>query len=116
MPKLANNQVRDAVNERRDFMNNNQTLYSASNWRDDDGLYVVYSYGNHYPAYVYDYGTKTWFGNETKSSRTTERHKTQARPDGYIDWCSTSYLQSIIRHGSYAAHCARAVTREVSVA
>ena len=116
MPKLANNQMRDAVNERRDFMTSNQTPYSQSNWWHGAELYIVYSYGEHYPMYVYDYGTKTWFGNETKSSRTTERHKTHARPDGYIDWCSASYLQSIIRHGSYAAHCARAVTREVSVA
>jgi len=112
MSKLANNQMRDAVNKRQRFTNTNDTVYSING----SNLYVVYSYTHKYPMYLYDYETKTWFGNETKSSRTTERHKTQTRPDGYIDWCSTSYLQSIIRHGSYAAHCARAVTREVSVA
>lgn len=112
MTKLANNQVRDAVNRCQRFTNNNDTMFSING----SNIYVVYSYGNHYPMYVYDYETKTWFGNETRSSVTTQRHKTHAKPDGYIDWCSTSYLQSIIHHGSYAAHCARAVTREVSVA
>jgi hypothetical protein len=100
--------MRDAVNRRQCFANTNDTVYSISiNGRN---LYVVYSYGAHYPMYLYDYETQTWFGNETKSSVTTQRHKTQTRPDGYIDWCSTPHLLSIIHHGSYAAHCARAVT------
>jgi hypothetical protein len=114
MPRLTNAQVRDAVNERRHFMNNNQTLYSASNWRDDGDLYIVYSYGTHYPVYVYDNIARQWFGNNDKSSPTTERHKTQARPDGDIRWASTDYLRAMILAGSYVNHTAQRVMREVA--
>ena len=114
MPRLANNQVRDAVNERRAFMTNNQTLYSSSNWREDGSLYIVYSYGTHYPMYVYDNIACQWFGNETKSSSTTERHKTHARPDGDIRWASTDYLRAMILAGSYVNHTAQRVMRELA--
>ena len=119
--KLTNNQMRDAVNRRQCFANTNATVYATNGsnlytvytWNNPD---TVHSHGALYPLYLYDYETRTWFGNETKLSVTAQRHKTQTRPDGYIDWCSTPYLLSIIYHGSYAAHCAQAVTREGSVA
>ena len=41
--------------------------------------YVVWSY-DHWPLYIYDYQAKHWFGNETKYSRTTSKHSTQANP------------------------------------
>lgn len=41
--------------------------------------YVVWSY-DHWPLYIYDYQTQHWFGNETKYSRTTSKHSTQANP------------------------------------
>ena len=107
MPKIANNEMRGAVNKRLTFTNNNSTVYSDNS----STLYTVWSYGRHYPMYVYDKDTSSWFGNDHKSTRTTERHKTLTRPDGDIKWCTTEFLHSIIAAGSYAAHCALIVSR-----
>jgi hypothetical protein len=107
MPKIANRQMRDAVNKRQSFTNNNFTAFSTNS----NTLYVVWSYGRHYPMYVYDKDTSSWFGNDDKSTRTTNRHKIQTRPDGDIKWCTRDFLHSIIDCGSYAAHCARVVAR-----
>ena len=109
MPKLANNQVRDAVDKRQLFTNTNDTVHSDFT---SPELYVVYSYGSHYPMYVYDNIARQWFGNETRSTPTTERHKTQARPDGDIRWVSTDYLRAMILAGSYVNHTAQRVLRE----
>ena len=113
MPKLANNQVRDAVNKRQLFANNNDTLYAEFPSHE---LYVVYSYGVHYPMYVYDNIARQWFGNETRSTPTTERHKPIARPDGDIRWVSTDYLRAMILAGSYVNHAAQRVMRERAAA
>jgi len=113
MPRLANNQVRDAVNERRAFMTNNETITSSISSK---GLYVVYSYGEHYPMYVYDSIARQWFGNADWTTPTTERHKTHARPDGDIRWASTDYLRALILAGSYVNHAAQRVMRERAAA
>jgi len=46
-------------------------------------LYVVYSYGYHFPTFVAETtedGTTAWYENESRHSQTTGRHKSQARP------------------------------------
>ena len=105
---LANNQVREYVNDRRPFKNNNGTMLAT--YRHD--LYVVYSYGEHYPMYVYDCIAKQWFGNNSESSVATQRHLTQARPDGDITWASKDYLRALVIAGSYANYAAQTVLRE----
>jgi hypothetical protein len=45
-------------------------------------LYVVYSYGLHFPMYVYDYAADKWYENTDKYSSTTSKQQGQARP-----WC-----------------------------
>ena len=44
----------------------------------DEEQYVVYSYGHHYPMFIYAGGM--WFENEDKSSQSTERQRSQCRP------------------------------------
>lgn len=43
-------------------------------------LYIVYSYGEHWPLLVFDRATGEWWANEDKYSATTSRHMTQCRP------------------------------------
>jgi len=50
----------------------------------EDDYYVVYSYGYHYPMFVYHKLTDTWYENTTKYSHTTTCHKNSARPDNVI--------------------------------
>lgn len=70
--KTSNKNAAQYVKSRSPFTGNN----TFGNWWHDS--YVVYSYGDHYPLYVYKNGS--WFENETKYSTTTSKHKTQLRP------------------------------------
>lgn len=41
--------------------------------------YVVYSYGEHFPIYLYK--NNCWYFNTTKYSPTTQRHQQYAKPN-----------------------------------
>lgn len=61
--------------------------------------YTVYSYGLHYPMYVYDYEACQWYGNKDKSTPTTERHKSKFKPYSVAQWVDTDTLDSIAMAG-----------------
>lgn len=60
-----------------------------------EGVYVVYSYGYHYPMFAYLNGT--WYENSDKYSVTTSKHHGQARPAGDTVKVNTEDLQRLIR-------------------
>ena len=105
MARIANVDMGDAVSSLTPFENSNGSVFG----RDVDDMYVAYSYGKHFPMYVYDYASRSWFGNNTEQySPTTTRHQRLARPDvADINWVDTDYLTDMVHSGSYAAHCAR---------
>ena len=103
MAKVSNREVGDLVNKREQFVTNNETITSSINSK---GLYVVYSYGQHFPMYAHDADTNQWFGNSDKYSRTTSRHQSHARPDADIHWTDTDTMSALVNSGSYAAACA----------
>lgn len=74
--RLSNRQVRKYVEQCFPFSNSNKTLYG--DWKGK--LFVVWSYGSHWPLFIYDPASEKWFENATSSSRTTSRHRSQARP------------------------------------
>lgn len=59
----------------------NGTIFAR--WTTPD-TYVVYSYGTHWPLHICvvnpDNGSRIWFSNEDKHSRTTSKHYGQAHP------------------------------------
>jgi hypothetical protein len=61
--------------------------------------YTVYSYGLHYPMYVYDYEACQWYGNADKSTRTTERHKNLVKPYSVAQWVDTETIRHISLEG-----------------
>lgn len=61
--------------------------------------YVVFSYGYHYPMYVYDYEACQWYGNADKSTPTTQRHKTRFEPYSVAQWVDTDTLTRIATSG-----------------
>lgn len=79
-------------------------------------LYVVYSYGTHFPMYVYDasacvfggFGNVlskgVWLGNTNKYSTTTSRHQSKCRPDTVHKWMDTEGLKDVIHQGGYTKH------------
>ena len=66
--------AREYVQKLLPFHNSNKQLYAQ--WEDD--LYVVYSYGRHWPLYINWKGV--WFANISKVSRTTTKHASQTHP------------------------------------
>jgi hypothetical protein len=62
-------------------------------------VYAIYSYGFHFPMYVYDEQTQQWLGNSSKYSRTTSSHQSKYRPSEVAKWFDTTTLEDIVRHG-----------------
>lgn len=62
-------------------------------------LYVVYSYGEHFPMYVYSQDSGDWFENGNRYSNTTTRHKSQARPTSNTIKVDTDTIREIVAFG-----------------
>lgn len=81
-----------------------------------DGLYCVYSYGQHFPMYVYDseatlFDEKgnpirkgVWLGNTDRYSVTTSKHQGKCRPRTVDKWLNTEQLKDVIYEGGYVRH------------
>lgn len=69
----------------------------------DRRVYVIYSYGHHFPMYVYDEESRQWLGNKSKYSRTTSTHQSKYRPSEVADWFDTAELKAILMYG-YIGH------------
>lgn len=70
--KVSNASARAQVQARIPFEGNNtfgEYLGAA---------YVVFSYGNHWPLFVYIDGT--WYENQERYSNTTSKHRSQLHP------------------------------------
>ena len=96
--RVSNSKARDMVNMLEEFQGSNMFAQWYS-W--DEGanrLYVVYSYGRHFPMYVYDDRENKWVGNKDKYSRSTTRHQSQARPSDEITWLDTDAIKDVINY------------------
>ncbi len=102
VPRINNDEMREYVMSRREFYGSNTRGQYICD------LYVVYSYGEHFPMYIYDTRFDKWYGNGGKYSRSTSRHQSQARPAGVdIQWLGRSHMQSIVTHNGIAGLVAR---------
>ena len=114
MDTISNNEMSEFTTHQQHFRNNNGTVYTKS--INHEQLYVVYSYGEHWPMYVHDNVSHTWFGNGDRYSRpTTNRHTVMATPDIHPEdmvYVSKDILQDIISFGGYTEYCADRVIRQ----
>ena len=62
-------------------------------------VYAIYSYGSHFPMYVWDEQTCEWYGNSDKYSRTTSSHQSKYRPSEVARWFDTTALKRIVDRG-----------------
>lgn len=69
-------------------------------------VYVIYSYGQHFPMYVYDSETEQWYGNYDKYSRTTSTHQSKYRPYEVAKMMDTESLKRVVQYGyvGYITH------------
>ena len=95
MEKVANKNCRRLVEKRLEFDGSN--LYARNIGR----LYVVYSYGPHYPMYIYRKGW--WYENSDGYSPSTGKHHSSARPyySNNITKADTKTLKQIITREEY---------------
>ena len=73
MNRIANKNSRIHTTNKESFEGSN--LYA----KDVKKCYVVFSYGLHFPLYIFKEGN--WYENESNYSITTSKHKFQSRPN-----------------------------------
>ena len=78
------------VRARRGFTASKNRMFG----RQLPGLYIVYSWGTHWPLYIYDDSVDQWYGCNEKHARSTSRHANvcQPVPCEEIEWCNNSAM------------------------
>jgi hypothetical protein len=109
MTRIANRKAAEYVNRKEFFKGSN--IFGFWSWsyggyvqhleREVSGggnsLYIVTSYGNHFPMLVFDPKAEKWYHNTDKYSSTTSRHQSRVGRRG--EGMTTDQLKAIIRHG-----------------
>lgn len=98
MALTALSDMRNKVEARMLFKGN--SVFSV--WEGE--LYVVYSYGYHFPMYVWDGAIREWIGNTDKYSSTTSRHQGKCRPNNVRFEMTTSELRQLINHRGFVQY------------
>lgn len=83
--RVANKNCRHFVAARVPFIGSNMYAERRTASHGNSDIYVVYSYGVHWPLYIAEVpadacGQITWYENAERFSRSTARHASQARP------------------------------------
>lgn len=120
MRRVANSKARPYVQSKLTFMGSNlwgEWITDPEN-SDDLGRYVVFSYGYHFPMWVYDMHSCQWYGNQDKFSQSTSRHCSQTIPVARdeITWLSTGFMCKLVRLGYRELIARRIITGERIVA
>lgn len=89
--KTSGTRARPYVQNRQAFTNHNGQLFGR--W-ETPLLYVVYSYGDHWPLFVHD--GFDWYENEDKYSPTTSKHRSQTHPHCETTKVSRTWLRNFI--------------------
>lgn len=79
-PRIANREASMYARDKREFRANNIFAQWVGYRMGEGERYVVYSYGTHWPLYIFDPVTNCWYGNSSKYSATTSKHAGQANP------------------------------------
>lgn len=100
MSRIANRDSSKYVSHFKEFSGSN--MYSLHHMSKNKHTYVVYSFGIHWPMWVYDYVTREWYGMLSKASPTTSKQQTQSHPDvpnEDIHWFEEAMMVEIARYG-----------------
>lgn len=100
LDRVPNRGSNKYVSDLKEFRGSN--MYSLHLEGKAKHTYVVYSYGAHWPMWVYDYVTREWYGMLSKASPTTSKQQTQSHPDvpnERIHWFDKHMMVEIATHG-----------------
>ncbi len=103
--KVSNKDVPYLVGKRTNFRTSQGSVFSQWTITETCGqLYVVYSYGDHWPLAVYEDMTGTWYVNTDRYSNTTSRHASLVRRgipgDAKVVSLRVEDMLAVLRHGS----------------
>lgn len=104
--KIANRDARRHVQSRTAFVGSN--LFGTT----IGDNYAVFSYGIHWPLFIYSNGA--WFENEERHSVTTSKHRSQSHPHCPTILLSKSWTQTLLTQGFQALAKARILNGEVA--
>lgn len=94
--KLPLRKVREMVQSKRVFEGN--SVYG--DWAAEKGaLYVVYSYGTHWPLFIWSPLEQRWFENSSRYSTTTSRHRSACHPHCDTIQRPLQWMKDLIRLG-----------------
>ncbi len=69
-------------------------------WQPSDDIYVVYSYGEHHPMYIYSSLLNEWFENGDKyDSPSSKRHYAQLKPNSSTHIKSHEFMVNLTKMG-----------------
>jgi len=94
---VANISCKEYVDNKKPFEGSN--LFGE--WFDDQ-FYVVFSYGYHFPIYVYNKLDNKWYKNTNKYSITTSKHQSQAMPSCECTDLTLSQIRDLLNLHSWA--------------
>ena len=78
MERIANQNAREYVQRNEPFQGSNMFGVFDDDDQGSNTPYVVYSYGYHFPMFIFINGH--WYENSDKYSRSTSKQQSQARP------------------------------------
>jgi len=95
--RTSNSNARFYVKDLIQFKGSN-TFGIWKKTHNDDMLYVVYSYGYHWPLFIYD--NQKWYENSSYASPTTSKHESQLHPCTSTESRTLDDMLKIAEHGS----------------
>lgn len=98
---MRNSECGVEVMRKHDFTNCTGTLWSTT-YHNGGKRYCVFSYGPHFPLWVFVFDQEQWYGNRGKCSRTSTVHHNLTRPSGNIKWLSREQMQTLANDGYHA--------------
>jgi hypothetical protein len=99
--RTSNNQCKQYVSELKPFKGSNlfaQWVYPEN--EDEPAQYVVYSWGEHWPLYIYDVPNKQWFQNASHASQGTNAHRWDCSLDVRYLQLDVATMKNIVTQGA----------------
>lgn len=100
--RIANKAAASMVANRRPFEGSNLFARETHVVQSETTLYVVYSYGEHFPMYIAETTADNvthWYANTDRYSQSTTRHQSQARPNINCIPMTTEQMRLIAKGG-----------------
>jgi hypothetical protein len=95
MERIANQNAREYVQRNEPFQGSNMFGVFDDDDQGSNTPYVVYSYGTHFPMFIYL--GNTWYENSDKYSVSTSKQQTQAHPQMDTIKMTTKEMKELLK-------------------